>query len=158
MLYNSYGSSNFVSMKVDDIEEEISTTSSYKFDNGEHTVKFTLANGVTSIDMGAFSGCSALKKIIISDHITSIGDYAFSDCSGLTSVTIGNSVESIGRKAFQDCSSLTSITCNARIAPEITDNTFQNIASEGTLTVPLDATGYDTWLTKLGSDWTKVEK
>ena len=68
-----------------------------------------IPTSVTSIGLGAFSGCSSLTSIDIPNSVTSIGDYAFRDCKGLTSVTIGNSVTSIGRCAFYGCSGLTSI-------------------------------------------------
>ena len=68
-----------------------------------------IPTSVTSIGLGAFSGCSNLTSIDIPNSVTSIGDYAFRDCKGLTSVTIGNSVTSIGRCAFYGCSGLTSI-------------------------------------------------
>ena len=47
----------------------------------------TIPNSVTTIDYGAFSGCSNLTNITILDSVTTIGYYAFSDCSSLTSVT-----------------------------------------------------------------------
>ena len=69
-----------------------------------------IPNSVTSIDGGAFSGCSSLTSITIPNSVTSIGGSAFSGCTGLTSITIPNSVTSIGRCAFSDCTGLTSVT------------------------------------------------
>ena len=69
----------------------------------------TIPDSVTSIDSGAFSGCSSLTSITIPDSVTSIGDYAFY-CSSLTNITIGSGVTSIGKGAFEYCTSLTSIT------------------------------------------------
>ncbi len=70
----------------------------------------TIPDSVTSIGDYAFSGCTGLTSVTIPDSVTSIGDYAFSGCTGLTSVTIGNGVTSIGSFAFYKCSGLTSVT------------------------------------------------
>ena len=167
-LFNS--SNNFSSMIVDDEEKEV--TKSYIFNTtGEHTVLFTLADGVTLIDTGAFencsalasviignsvasigpgafSGCSALTNITIPDSATYIGAGAFADCSGLINVTIGNSISDISYGAFNNCSALTNIICNVITAPSIYPNTFQGIKSGGTLIVPAGSTGYDIWVGK----------
>ena len=68
-----------------------------------------IPDSVTSIEYGAFYGCTGLTSVEIPNSVTSIGDYAFRGCSGLTSVVIGNSVTSIGDYAFRGCSGLTSI-------------------------------------------------
>ena len=73
-------------------------------------VKVIIEEGVTSIGIEAFSGCSSLTSVTIGNSVTSIGESAFFGCSGLTSITIPNSVTSIGNSAFYGCYSLTSIT------------------------------------------------
>ena len=122
-----------------------------------------IPNNVLSIGSRAFNGCTTLTNIDIPNSVISIGDYALCVCSGLTSITIPNSVTSIGDFAFNGCGSLSSITSNATTAPTITNNTFNMIKSNGTLTVPSGSTGYNTWmgtgnyyLGKYG--WTKVEQ
>ena len=42
---------------------------------------------MTSIEWGAFSGCSRLTSVTIPAAVTSLGDGAFSYCSGLTIMT-----------------------------------------------------------------------
>jgi len=48
-------------------------------------------------------------------------------------------------------------------APTITNTVFKDINTDGTLTVPVDSTGYDAWMHTddyyLGKyNWTKVEQ
>ena len=69
-----------------------------------------IKNGVTSIGVTAFSGCTGLTSITIPDSVISIGSAAFSGCTGLTSITIPDSVISIEYYAFFGCTGLTSIT------------------------------------------------
>jgi len=72
-------------------------------------------------------------------------------------------VTSFSNYVFRGCSGLTNITCNTTIAPTILANTFQDIKTGGTLTVPVGSTGYDVWMGTgdyyLGKyNWTKVEQ
>ena len=122
-----------------------------------------IPNSVTSIGGSAFAGCSGLTSITIPNSVTTISNDAFQYCTGLTSVTIGNSVTTIGTYAFNSCSSLTSITSLSTTAPTITNSTFYNIKTGGTLTVPSGSTGYNIWMGTgnyyLGKyNWTKVEQ
>ena len=131
----------------------------------------TISSDVTCISDYTFSYCSGLKRLNsdidgvfnIPNGVTSIGKSTFYECSSLTSIDIPSGVTSIGSSAFWGCTSLTSITSHATIAPTIQNITFQDIKTGGTLTVPADSTGYDTWmgtgnyyLGKYG--WTKKEQ
>ena len=59
-----------------------------------------------------FLNDTEITDLVIPNGVTSIGVDAFSGCSGLTSVTIPNSVTNIG-SAFIGCSGLTSISVSA---------------------------------------------
>ena len=47
-----------------------------------------IPNKVTTIESGAFEGCSNLKSIVIPDSVTHIGLGAFSGCSSLETITL----------------------------------------------------------------------
>ncbi len=47
-----------------------------------------IPSSVTSIEWGAFYGCSGLTLITIPDGVTHIDEWAFSDCSGLASIVV----------------------------------------------------------------------
>lgn len=133
------------------------------FYNCRNLTSVNIPNSVTSIGETAFFNCSSLTSIDIPNSVTSIGYAAFTWCSGLITCTIGSGVANIGSNAFQNCSGLTSIVSNATTAPTIQSDTFQNIKTGGTLTVPSGSSGYDVWmgtsdyyLGKYG--WTKVER
>jgi len=108
-------------------------------------------------------GCDSLTNIAIPNSVTNIGAFAFESCTSLTSINIPSGVTSINGGAFQSCTSLTSIVSNATTAPRIQSNTFYNVNTGGTLTVPIGSSGYDVWMSTgnfyLGKyGWTKVEQ
>ncbi len=76
------------------------------FMESEGVVFFKIPDGVTSIEAGAFLGCTSLKNVILPKSLTSIAASAFESCCGLTSVVMPESVERIGDSAFDGCSGL----------------------------------------------------
>jgi len=124
----------FSLMEVDGVEQEV--TNSYTFDTaGEHTVLFTLSEGVTSIGNGAFGECYNLRNVTIGNLVTSIGDHAFYNCSGLTNITIPDSVTSIGNYAFKDCTRITNITIPDSVT-SIGYHAFYNCSGLTNITIP----------------------
>jgi hypothetical protein len=69
-----------------------------------------IPSSVTSIDIGAFKGCTSLTSIEIPNSVTSIGYDAFNGCTGLTSIEIPSSVTSLYWTTFLNCNGLSSIT------------------------------------------------
>lgn len=100
---------------------------------------------VTTISGGIFSLCRSLTGITIPDAITSIQPQAFAGCTAMTNVVIGSGVTSIGQGAFSNCKSLTTIRATRTVAPSIEQDTFNTVASNGTLYYPSGA-NYSSWL------------
>ena len=145
------------------IPDSVTSIGNSAFNNCYNLTSCTIGSGVTSIAQQVFQGCSGLTSIDIPNSVTVISSSAFDNCNSLTSCTIGSGVIYIEGSVFNNCSSLTSIVCNAMTAPTIYSDTFIDVKSGGTLTVPSGSSGYDTWMQNanyyLGLyGWTKVEQ
>ena len=116
------------------IPDSVTSIDGGAFSGCSSLTSVTIGNSVTSIGNGAFSGCSSLTSVTIPDSVTSIGDSAFSGCSSLTSVTIGNSVTSIEAGAFKGCSSLTSVTIPDSVT-SISNYAFSDCSSLTSVTI-----------------------
>ena len=68
-----------------------------------------LPDTVTTVEAGAFYGCSSLTKIDLS-HVTTIGRSAFTGCVKLAQVTLSSSLTTIGDGAFMGTYALQDIT------------------------------------------------
>lgn len=88
------------------------------------TKAYTIPDGVTHIDEGAFEGCAVLDKITIPSSVTNIGAGAFYGCSNLINIAKLDSVQSIGHSAFWGCSNLTSVVIPYGIT-NISDHIFR---------------------------------
>jgi hypothetical protein len=60
-------------------------------------------------NVGAFSGLSFLKEIIIDPLVGDIGAYAFEGCAALKTIRLNETTHKIGRSAFSGCVGLTQI-------------------------------------------------
>lgn len=101
--------------------------------------KYTIPEGVTSIDAWAFSDCWNLTEIEISKGVTSIGDAAFAYCSKLTSIKISEGVETIGKQAFLNCQSLATIEFPSTVI-EIGKGAFEWCTSLTNIEIPKGVT------------------
>lgn len=97
-------------IKKFEIPNNITSISSYAFEDCTSLTRVTIGNGVTSIGNYAFCSCTSLKSVTIGNGVTSIGESVFAHCTSLTSITIPDNVESIGDYVFYRCTSLTSVT------------------------------------------------
>ena len=89
---------------------------------------YTIPNGVTSIYMCAFRGCTNLTSITIPDSVTAIREFAFVGCESLTTVTIPDKVTTLGEYAFSSCTGLMTVTVPRSIT-KTGDGIFWNCSS-----------------------------
>ena len=90
--------------------------------------KVTLGRGMTSLQSGAFAGCTGIKELVIEGgesaitidckfndspieklHIGRNGTYAFNNRVDLKDVSVGDNVTSLPNDAFNGCSNITSL-------------------------------------------------
>lgn len=69
----------------------------------------SMSEGIKSIGMCAFWGCSNLERIFIPQSVSNIGNGTFQSCKNLVSVNIPEKVTCIRDDLFSECSSLTSV-------------------------------------------------
>ena len=116
----------------------------------------TLPDSVTIIGLRAFYECASLTTCTIDSGVTSIGNSAFFGCSGLISCTIGSGVTSIGNSAFFGCSSLSSITINATTPPTLNYNgEYATYAFDNTNNCPINVPAASVNAYKSASSWSK---
>ena len=108
--------------------------------------------GVTSIGIKAFNGCSSLKSVTIPAGVTSIGESAFNGCSAMTSLTFaeGSQLQTIGDYAFYGLMSLASdITLPAGVT-SIGNRAFTSVSKNTTVGISITAAA--------GSQLTAIDK
>lgn len=127
-----------------EVGSEIDTIGEYVFEECGIT-SVTLGDSVTSINNGAFQGCTSLESIVIPSGVTTIETSVFSGCTSLSSVTIPDSVTSIGIEAFAGCTSLDTVeigsACNS-----IGDYAFKGCSTLSVFIIDADtppSLGYD---------------
>lgn len=81
-----------------------------KYPAKKDLTEYTIPDGVTTIEQGAFRECRKLTKINIPNSVTSIKSYAFYYCSNLSEINIPQSITSIESETFDGCQNLKSIT------------------------------------------------
>ena len=84
-------------------------TTLIRYPAGKTADSYTIPDGVTSIDIHAFSNCYGLTSIAIPSIVTSIGELAFYKCTGLASVVVYAQSCSLGPRAFYECANLSKI-------------------------------------------------
>ena len=106
--------------------------------------KVIIDSSVTTIDDGAFEGCTSLASIEIPQSVTTICERAFDGCTSLASIEIPQSVTIIKEWAFNGCTSLASIEIPQSVTT-IDKYAFYKCTSLASIEIPQSVTtiGYD---------------
>ena len=105
------------------------------FDSCTSLESVTIPDSVKLIDLGAFYNCTSLRSITLPDTIGEIWNYTFFGCASLRSITIPDSVTMLANHAFEGCASLESVTLSASIG-SVGDDAFKGCASLRSITIP----------------------
>ena len=127
------GNTNYSNNDSDGVLYNNGVTTLIQYPIGNSATNFIIPNSVTTIDTGAFQGCTSLTNLTIPISVTTINDYAFFSCNSLEKIEFrGNtSAMGIGNNIFNDNS-------DGGITPNSTRNiTFYNTATENNIQTSL---------------------
>lgn len=103
----SIGHSSFEGLAIESVVIPDSVTELYGiFDNCGSLKKVVIGDGVSVIDLSAFSHCIALTDIEFGKSVKRIEYIAFSYCTSLEKVTLPEGLEYLDPKAFSGCENL----------------------------------------------------
>lgn len=114
----------------------------YGMRNSSAMTSVSLPEGLEAIQMGAFSKCSGLAKLVIPNSVTTIGNLAIQDMPGLKELVIGSGVETIGTGAFMGDVALESVTLPTGLKA-LQSNVFANCTSLKSITIPASVATYN---------------
>ncbi len=77
-----------------------------KFPRNKQVEEFSIPQGVTHIEYGAFAWNNYIRHIHIPDSVRHIKQEAFVVCTQIDTITGASQIETIGHNAFSDCISL----------------------------------------------------
>ena len=106
------GCENLTTITIDSTNPKYDCKDNVVYDKNSNSVVFaargvtgsiTIPNGITTINGGAFFGCTKLENVTITESVTAIYEKAFFDCKSLVSITIPKSVMDIVKNAFGGC-------------------------------------------------------
>lgn len=123
-------------------EFEINDTILAKYNGSDEVV--TIPDGITQIDVRAFNGNTAIRKVILPDSVELINSSAFADCPNLEQVVLSDQskLSLIGMAAFKNDKKLdTSFAANVA---HVVENAFVGIGDEEESGKEVESTGADT--------------
>lgn len=101
----------------------------------ENIKKVVIENGITSIGLKAFMGCTKITSVTIPEGVTKIKMNAFNKCTSLTSLVLPSTLKEIAMSVFSECSSLKDIVLPDSLEV-LRNGAFKNCTSLTTITIP----------------------
>lgn len=80
------------------------------YPSGRTSKTYTVPNGITTFENGAFARANNLEKVIFQDGVESLSYELFYNNKGIKTVEFSDSIKNIGSRAFVGCTSLEEIT------------------------------------------------
>ena len=97
------------------VTQAAQTLGNYAFFECESLKEIHFFEGLTSIGVRAFYGCTSLWNIKLPNSVTAIRELAFANCDALTTIQFGSGLTEIGINAFYNCDSLTEVALPAAL-------------------------------------------
>lgn len=101
----------------------------------ERISSVVIESGVTSIGVGAFSGCGKVASVTIPDSVAAIGAWAFAFCGELTGVVLPAGITAISESTFKSCRKLTDVTIPNSVTA-IEEEAFADCSSLKDIDIP----------------------
>lgn len=138
MLVSYNGDSPEMVIPSEMFGRKISGLSEYFSSDILHSDKITsviIPGQFKSVSSNAFTGMSALEKVVVEDGVESLEWRAFSDCPELTDIKLPDSLVSIGGSTFENCKKLKNIEFGNSLS-KIGESAFKNCVSICDLILP----------------------
>ena len=128
-----YGNLDMFDEENNDYDSNVINVTTEWYNYREYIKQVEIKDGITSIGVLAFCGCSSIKKINLPEGLRSIGQAAFNGCEALTSLTLPKSVQTMGKNEGV-CSLSTMIVYGL--------STFSGCISLKTIKIPIKVKRY----------------
>lgn len=112
-----------VSMKEFTPKEDTLAVASGVFGKEQMVESVVLPNSVTTLNAGAFEGCTALKQVSLGKGITTVSSQCFMNCTALETVTLLAKEVSVAARGFKGCTALTEVE-NQSVIKRVDESAF----------------------------------
>jgi len=138
-VIGDYAFDGCISLKEISLDASISELGKGAFRDCASLEELEFTPSFSAIPAELCSGCLNLTQIDLPSTIMEVGDSAFEGCASVSTIKIDRSLQTVGDKAFAGCVNVTSISCMTATPPVCSTNSFNGIAADIPVTVPMAA-------------------